>query len=465
MSINPFTDYPLSWRPDKKKLRRPLAANLVDQMRADIAAGRLQPGTQLPPQRELADYLDIGFSTVTRAYKLSQEEGLTFGRVGQGTFISGHAHTPLAITRNRAENVEELGFVASFESANRLAKKTIQAVAQETRLLSLLNYDSPSGLDRHKIIATRYLNQVGMTANVSNTVIASGGENALSIALASLFNAGDRLAVDRFTYANLIDMARLYGVKLVPITGDEEGMLPDELDLACQQQNLSGIYLMPDCGNPTLMTISEGRRRELARVIQKYKLILIEDDYLSFLNLYRDQPLIKMSVLVPDHSVYIASMSKPLISGLRVAFVRPADQFKAQYERALFTLNVKTSSLDAEIIARLLENGQAGKIIQEKMKLMRQNNAIYDRVFKTRQEKEKPAFFRLLPLRAKTDGKQVEEELLDNKIRVFHSDRFLAGHKKDDDFLRVSLAAIDDPAQLEAALRKLKKILEEKQYI
>lgn len=464
MPINPFTNYPLSWRPNKATLKRPIYLSLVDQMKADIKNGKLLPGTKLPPQRELADYLDVGFSTITRAYKLTQKQGITYGRVGQGTFVAGNVNSPLIITREQAAPaVAELGFVASFESTNRLAVKTIQEVANENHLTALLNYDSPTGMSQHKRTATRYLNRVGMTVNAQNTVITSGGENGLVIALLALFKPGDRLAVDAITYSNLINLARMYEITLVPVEGDSSGMSATTLARVCQNQQIKGIYLVPDFNNPTGITISQNRREELARVIQKFKLILIEDDYLSFVNLFRPKPLTKMSTLVPDSSIYIASMSKPLISGLRIAFMRFPDQFKQRIQTAMFTLNVKTSALDAEIVAKLLENGQGLKIMRRKVNLVQQSNKIFDRIFP-----HQPAgtgFFRQVNLSTDAPGSQVEASLLHNGLHVFHSDRFAVGHNIKQKFLRVALAAIDQPEELQQALSKLRNLLEQKHYL
>jgi DNA-binding transcriptional MocR family regulator len=463
MSINPFDDYPLSWRPNKRELKRPYVLNLVKQMKKDINSGLLLPGTKLPPQRELADFLDLSFSTMTRVYKLSQEQGLTYGRVGQGTFIAGHVNSPLTISRNSTENMMDLGFIASFESTNRFTKRTIQEVLKETQINRLLNYDSPTGLDHQKLVATRYLKTVGMNVNQQNTIIASGGENAISIALASLFNNGDRIAVDEFTYSNFIDLARLFGLKLVPIYGDDKGMLPNKLDLACEQQRIAGIYLMPDCNNPTIVTMPNERREELAKVIKKNHLILLEDDYLSFLNIYRQHPLRKMSTLLPDQSVYIASMSKPMVSGLRVSFVRPANQYVKEFNQAMFAMNVKTSSLDAEIITKLLKSEQSSKIMQEKIRLMGQNTRIFDEVFQTTHPDS--SFFLPLFLKSHERGQIIEKKLLNNGIRVFHSDRFLTGGRGKYNFLRISLAAIDDGKEMRKALIKLKQVLKKYNWI
>ncbi|EGO8777709.1 GntR family transcriptional regulator [Enterococcus faecalis] len=58
MSVNSFDDYSMSWRPKLKRNEAPLYINLANQLERDIASGDLRPGTKLPPQRELADFLD-----------------------------------------------------------------------------------------------------------------------------------------------------------------------------------------------------------------------------------------------------------------------------------------------------------------------------------------------------------------------------------------------------------------------
>ena len=70
MSINSFDNYYMSWRPELRRDGAPLYLSLAEQLERDIASGMLLPGTKLPPQRELADFLGINLSTISRAFKL-----------------------------------------------------------------------------------------------------------------------------------------------------------------------------------------------------------------------------------------------------------------------------------------------------------------------------------------------------------------------------------------------------------
>ncbi|MGN1172054.1 MAG: GntR family transcriptional regulator, partial [Lachnospiraceae bacterium] len=58
MPVNSFDNYPMSWKPIiDRNSKTPLYIALADTLKKDILEGRLAPGTKLPPQRELADFL------------------------------------------------------------------------------------------------------------------------------------------------------------------------------------------------------------------------------------------------------------------------------------------------------------------------------------------------------------------------------------------------------------------------
>ena len=72
-------------------------------------------------------------------------------------------------------------------------------------------------------------------------------------------------------------------IRLVPISGDKEGILPDVLENHCRLQQLNGIYLVPNYHNPTGHIMRQSRKEALAAIIRKYQLLAIEDDIYGFL--------------------------------------------------------------------------------------------------------------------------------------------------------------------------------------
>ncbi|MBD0383970.1 aminotransferase-like domain-containing protein [Paenibacillus sedimenti] len=462
MPINSFVDYPMSWKPDRDALKRPLYLSLALLLEHDIASGYLAPSTKLPPQRELADFLDVNFTTITRAYKLCELKGLIYAVTGSGTFVSPNAARSITISKDKiSSECVELGFVASFEQTNPIVALAAKRVMEKSYLEQLLDYNDPTGKPHHKIAGLNWMRAFGIDADIENMAIVSGAQNALAITLLALFEPGNRIAVDIYTYANFIEISKMFRIQLVPIPGDECGMLPNELDNQCLQLEVHGVFLMPSCSNPTTVVVSKNRKKELAAVIRKRNLILIEDDIYAFLtagfNADYDQPMFQ---LIPEQTVYICSTSKSVCSGLRVAYIVFGENFKERMIKAVFNINVKTSSLDAEIITELILSGKANEVVEEKKQLAQSANHIFSEFFPLSFHTGHPlSFYRWLPISDNGDGSRMESYFLNKGIRVFHSDRFLSGASTQDKFLRIALASTNSLEELKRGLEILKENL------
>ena len=72
----------------------------------------------------------------------------------------------------------------------------------------------------------RWLESLGVHTDANHMAIVSGTQNGLALALLALFSPGDRIAVDTYAYANFIELAKMYRLRLVPIRGDAEACRP-----------------------------------------------------------------------------------------------------------------------------------------------------------------------------------------------------------------------------------------------
>jgi GntR family transcriptional regulator len=73
----------------------PLYQQIIRQIKYLVASGKLAPGEEIPPIRELAEQLMINPNTVARAYLELERAGLVIMRPGSGTHVSD-AGSPLA---------------------------------------------------------------------------------------------------------------------------------------------------------------------------------------------------------------------------------------------------------------------------------------------------------------------------------------------------------------------------------
>ena len=67
---------------------RPVYRQIIDQIKRDIAMGRLIKDEKLPTVRQLAAQLAINPNTIAKAYRQLEGEGIIVTRPGAGAFIA-----------------------------------------------------------------------------------------------------------------------------------------------------------------------------------------------------------------------------------------------------------------------------------------------------------------------------------------------------------------------------------------
>ena len=77
-----------------ERVAAPAYLELASEIEAKIRSGELRPGSQLPPQRDLARERSVNVSTVTRAYRELQNLNLVVGSTRRGTIVTAEGAMP-----------------------------------------------------------------------------------------------------------------------------------------------------------------------------------------------------------------------------------------------------------------------------------------------------------------------------------------------------------------------------------
>ncbi len=462
MPVNSFDHYPLTWKPDLSALKPPYYLSLAADLEKQIRSGSLSAGTKLPPQREIADYLDLNYTTITRVYELLKQKGLLYGVVGKGTFVAPHAAEDVTLNAPSADACIEMGPINGFGEYATLVEKATRKVVEKGYLKNLYEYSFPTGQPHQLAAGVRWMQQMGIHTDVEHTALLAGAQNALTVSLLALFSPGDKIAADFYTYPNLIELAGMLHLVLVPIPGDADGMNPEELDRQCKQQKIRGIYLIPTLANPTNVTIPLKRRKQLADVIRRHDLILIEDDISSWLYAVEGRAIPSFFDLLNGQSICICTTTKSLCGGLRVAFMTFAEAWKPAILHSLQNTSIKTSALDAEIITELILNGDAYEIAVQKKRWAQETCQIFAQFFPcSRRLLKTGSYYQWLPLPECMQDKPVEEDLLQRGVRVYQSSRFAVHPETGAGYLRISLCSSGSKRLLKKGLAIIRKYLQE----
>jgi DNA-binding transcriptional MocR family regulator len=173
-----------------------------------------------------------------------------------------------------------------------------------------------------------------------------------------LLKPGDTLLSEELTYAGARALVQQQHLKLRGVSMDGEGLRPDALETACRATRARVLYCMPRLQNPTSAIMSDRRRRQIAALAEKYRLVVIEDDVYGFLSPAR-APL---AALIPQRTVFVTSLSKSLFPGMRLGCVAAPPDVLERVAGAVWTTMIMASPIGADLLSGWIEDGTAARI-------------------------------------------------------------------------------------------------------
>ena len=352
----------MSWTPTLTDREGPVYLRIVAALAADIESGRLVRGQQLPTHRELAKSLGIDLTTVTRAYTEARHRGLTQTRAGQGTFVVECLSFPRR-SSYQAPDVD-LSMILppqplDSDLEGRLTRG-LAAIQREVGFSALLTYRDPRTCQAECNIAAEWLRSRIADARGDRLVICPGTQNAIFNLLETLTSPGDVVLTEALTYPGIRAAAGYAGVRLVGVSMDEDGVVPAALEEACRRHAPKAVYLVPTIHNPTTATMPLSRRQEVAEILRRNDVLLLEDDAYGAL----EPEAVPLASLIPERAYFMASLSKCIAPGLRVSFVLTPDHASKELLAAALRASVQMPMpLTVALVARWLQDGSANAII------------------------------------------------------------------------------------------------------
>ncbi|HWJ75596.1 MAG TPA: PLP-dependent aminotransferase family protein [Kaistia sp.] len=346
------------WKPVVDRGAGPLFRGIVDALAADIASGRLAPGDRLPPQRALAEALEIDFTTVTRAYAEAQRQGLVEAQVGRGTFVRRPHKRPPSGRIDLAMNMPPR------PADPRLAARLWQGIAAlgETQGLDLLmRYQAPGGTAEDRAAGAGFLAARVPGADPGRILVTPGAQGALAVVTMHLATRGDVILADRLTYPGFRALASRLGISLVGVPADEGGMMPDALEDWAARHGPRALYLNPTLNNPTTITLSAERRQAIVAVARRHDFAIIEDDAYGALPA---KPPASFAALAPERTYHVAGLAKCLSPALRIAYLAVPDEVIAErLAGSIRALATMVSPLTAALATRWIGDGTAAALL------------------------------------------------------------------------------------------------------
>lgn len=458
MPVNSFDNYPMNWRPDLSGETGPKYRALAKMLEEDIKSGALKAGTKLPPQRELADFLDVNLSTVSKAYKLCMQKGLLSASVGNGTYVSSDAAAESILLCGKEDShLIEMGAIVPFVTSNLKVKQYTERLMKKPDALNLFSYGAPEGTKRQRDAGVMWLQKSGFYTDSAHILLAAGGQNAITAALGAFFENDDKIGTEPMTYPGVKSAAKLFGIQLLPVQGHNLEMTEEGIRYALQNENIKCLYVIPDYQNPTAHTMSLETRKMIARLAAEEDLLVIED---GINNLMEENPMPPIASFAPENVVYISSLSKTISPGLRTAFIHVPDRLHEKLVAALYSMNIAISPLLATVSAALIEDGAADEIMEERKQGIAERNLIVNEMLNGYvMPSGLTAPLRYIQLPEHFTGKSFEICARQAGVEVCGAERFAVGNKPAEKTVRISVTTPPTTEILTEGVKRLREIL------
>ncbi|MGJ4858742.1 PLP-dependent aminotransferase family protein [Labrys sp. KB_33_2] len=321
----------------------PLAVQIHRGIAAAIRDGRLANGARLPSWRDLAAQLGVARGTVRVAYEKLADEQLIAGMGAAGTRVIHEGALPKTTARlpvatplptlfpdfERPPATFQMGVPAQdafpFSLWSRIMARSARAAAAAP-----VSYPDPRGhIELRREIAAYLALARGIQCEPDQVLVTSGYSGALGLILRALGLDGRKAWLEdpAFVLTRVaLEQAR---VTITPVPVD-----PDGIDVA------AGLRLAPDAAfavvtpgqqAPLGLTLSLERRLALLDWAQARQAWIIEDDYLSELQLRGRAAPALASLDRRGRVLHAGTFSKTITPALRLGFLVVPPQLAARF--------------------------------------------------------------------------------------------------------------------------------------
>ena len=358
----------------------PLYHRVAGQLERAIAGGSLRSGDRLPSVRQLCLQHGVSASTVTQAYRWLENRALVEARPKSGYFVA--TRRPALPEPEIDTRMGSAGFVTNDDitrefllgADDRLAMPSFctmpgAALLPEARIRQLtasLNRQRPDYATNYHLSGSLALRQeiarrsipAGVRLRPEEIILTHGGTEALCLALRTVANAGDTIALESPTYFGLLELIKSLGMRSLEIpTHPREGLSIEALDFATRTPGaVQACMVIPNFQNPLGSLMPEANKRRLVALAAERDIALIESDVYGETHFGDDRPPVLQGYDTTGDVLLCSSFSKTVAPGLRVGWLAPGRHFK-RAQSMKFSTSLAGARLPQEVLAQFLQNG------------------------------------------------------------------------------------------------------------
>lgn len=369
-----------------------------------IETGRLPAGSLLQPSRVLADTLGVSRDTVLRAYRHLQALGLTETTSTRGTFVSNVA-TKLVKPKPRRIASRALLARLSPYGISMTERSKFHPISPDFNVLNYggvpkdclplkrwreliknrcvasvfqnLKYDmEPLGRQELREELSAYLNRTkSINCTMDDIAIFNISFSAVALLSRLLLSDGDVLAIEDPGFGGVKNVANYHEINTLFVPIDEQGLIVDVLRKS--KARIKVVYVTPDHHDPTGITMSLSRRKELLAWAEASDAWIIEDDYDGFFNYGKRLPPSLKSLDTGGRVIYLSTFWQVLYPLTTICFLAVPSALMPVLEQSKIQTEGVSETMIQLVLADILKDGYLQKHVRKLEKSFKTRRSIF----------------------------------------------------------------------------------------
>ena len=233
----------------------------------------------------------------------------------------------------------------------------------ENHILDALQYGTTEGLPRLRaVLAERMKNVKGIDCEMHDVLITNGAQQALTLLAFTFLNPGDTVITGAPTYLGATQAFHAYEAQCEPIPLTGEGFDIESLKRNIRRLNRNEIfpkfiYTVPSFQNPSGVTMTLEKRKQLLEVASEHDLIIVEDDPYGEL-VFEGEPIPPIKSLdTKGRVIYMSTFSKILAPGFRLGWVMAPDDILNKFTLTKQSADLCTNSFGQYVAYEYIKGG------------------------------------------------------------------------------------------------------------
>lgn len=359
----------------------PLYTDVANRLIKLLDQGALKDGDKLPSIRNFSKDLSISINTVKEAYQYLEDKNYIYSKPQSGFYIRNinreFSDTPnnsyinlspkeVSMCKIYFDKIEDgRGSPGSELSICLLDRdlwptKKLSYYYQEalkSDIEGFYNYTLPPGnIHLREQIAIQSV-RAKMNITPSDIIITSGCTDSISLAIMSLCESGDVIAVQSPSYASILQICKELKVKIIEVPNDiDDNLCINTLNFVLENHNIKAFFCIPNFNNPTGNMMADSMKKELVECMEKYNIPLIEDDIYGDLHYRENRPTTCKSYDKTGNVILCSSFSKVISPGLRLGWIVPGKYYDI-IEKKKLLFSHGTNSASQIVVANFLKEG------------------------------------------------------------------------------------------------------------